>query len=57
MWHYFNRLPHLDRATLQTREAASDSEMIPPEGSLPPGPVDDRLPEDPIDHIVASVSD
>jgi serine/threonine-protein kinase len=57
MWHYFNRLPHLDRATLQTREAASDSEMIPPEGSLPPDPVDDRPPEDPIDHIVASVSD
>jgi hypothetical protein len=42
MWHYFNRLPHLDRATLQTREAASDGEMIPPEGALPPDPVDDR---------------
>jgi serine/threonine-protein kinase len=29
--------------------------MIPPEGS--PAPADDRLPEDSIDHIVASVSD
>ena len=57
MWHDYKRLPHLYRATLQTREAAPNREMIPPEGSEPPAPADDRLPEDPIDHIVASVSD